>query len=78
MLIIWGYFGTKLFRVLRQENFLTGYISSGFYCIQQDIKCAGSVQSHTELNINGECYKMPVEALVSSFKALSQDMPAKY
>jgi len=53
-------------------------ISSGFYCIQWHIKCAGNIQSNTELSINGECYKMPVEALVTSFKALSQDTPAKY
>lgn len=48
MLITWGYFGTKLFWVLRQENFLTGYISGGFYCIQWHFKCAGSKQSNTE------------------------------
>lgn len=53
MLIIWGYFGTKLFWVLGQENCLTGYISSGFYCIQWHINCAGSIQiPNTILMVN--------------------------
>lgn len=63
--ITWKYFGSKLFWLLRWEHFLTGAVSSGFYHVYLHANSASSIQSDNELNINGKCAKMPVEASVT-------------